>query len=61
MQDLRNRANGAVRKFCRSAEAGSSEISVVVERGRGGKSEGLEFSPFWRVAFEVGVDGVAEF
>jgi hypothetical protein len=34
---------------------------VVVERGRGGKSEGLEFSPFWRVAFDVGVDGVTEF
>jgi hypothetical protein len=48
-------------KFCRCAGAESSEISVVVERGRVGKWEGLEFSPFWRVAFEVGVDGFAEF
>ena len=47
-------------KLCRSEGAESSEI-LLVERGRGGKWEGLEFSPFWRVAFEVGVDGVAEF
>jgi hypothetical protein len=49
-------------KFCRSPEAGSSEILLVVERqGRGGKWEGLEFSPLRRVAFEVGVDGFTEF
>jgi hypothetical protein len=47
-------------KLCRSPGAESSEILLVVA-GQRRKVGGLEFSPFWRVAFEDGVDGVAEF
>ena len=51
MQDLRNRTIGAVRKFCRSAEAGSSEISEggLPSWSREARKLGVLPETFWRL------------